>query len=882
MCKVFISYSHDNEEHNNKVANLAAKLRAQGVDVELDTYTPHPDEGWPTYMLHNVVDSQFTLCICSQKYKDRFEQRELIGVGKGAKFEGKLITEIIYESEVIGKFIPILLDCGYGEETIPIVLRQYTRYNLSNDAEFIDLYARLINQEKQRKPPLGSRVSIHDLERAMQVRNPSEEFCDKVKKQCIARFRSNGLDETTAVAIFNKALLSDRFNYLLPQNRKTNYVVGDFGSGKSLAFSILYLHKVSMQENAIFLSAKNIPREIHLDQYLNTDSIKEKTTVFIDGLDEVNYSDGKKIIDDIILCETYCNDIYFLVSTRASSLVLANCSNQIVNINPLSLDESIELMQQVSDNTIPVGTILSWREELKDTLLNPFFAILAGIYFKETNQILGLSKQAFFKYLIQKSIQPLGMDEEILNQLQIIAVKYIDQEQNRILISDLPATIKLQNVLKTGLIQIEDDYIYFSLTIIAQWLAASAIKSNIVNPRTITKTQTDIIKWRYSIMLLMGDSSFDGSKELFQDIVTHYPGIASQIINDNIIREDINNLPSAEICGNQIAFCIRSWALGLKKLAKSLIPYDGDNICTFKILTTGPWLYIWWEICYSGKDFEVVTTPPDDEKYCFSTFRKVGKTSIWPWIVTFEFISRQMKNFIDSKPLFSDFEDLKEEYVYDIARKLLHKGSLHRDDISIKELKKILSGANTTLSLNILGRAVDKLEKEGQLVLNYPHIQPDLPQMPGWVWDSYSHTQILKYIQEIYKKAINTYKKLCDNVFAGLSNVMPKRLMLPATMYINYNKGQGSFPAPTIRWYFLCKQQDQESEIIVEDSEGIANMDEIYKRILSSISCYRANVTFLCSASICTQILDIFKEMPLHIIIFDWLKDDLRNIGWIS
>lgn len=882
MCKVFISYSHDNEEHKNKVANLAAKLRVQGVDVELDTYTPHPDEGWPTYMLHNVVDSQFTLCICSQKYKDRFEQREPIGVGKGAKFEGKLITQIIYESEVNGKFIPILLDSGYGEETIPIVLRQYTHYNISNDAEFIDLYAKLINQEEQRKPPLGSKVSIHDLERALQVRNPSEEFCDKVKKQCIARFRSNGVDEATATAILNKLLLSDGFNYLLPQDRKTNYVVGDFGSGKSLAFSILYLQKIYSQESAIFLSAKNIPREINLDKYLDVDSIKEKTTVFIDGLDEISYSDGKKIIDDIILCETYCNDIYFVVSTRPSSLVSNNCSNQIVNIKLLSLDESVELMQQVSDNTIPVGTILGWREELKDTLLNPFFAILAGIYFKETSQFLGLSKQAFIKYLIQKSIQPFGMDEKILNQLQIIAVKYIDQEQNKILISDLPTTIEIQNVLKTGLIQIEDDYIYFSLPIIAQWLAASAIKTNIVDSKTITNTQAELIKWRYSIMLLMGDSSFDDSKELFQDIVTQYPGMASQIINDNVIREDINNIPSAEICGSQIAFCIQSWALGLKILAKTLIPYDGDNICTFKILTTGPWLYIWWDTCYYGKDFEVVTTPPDDDNYCYRAFRRVGKTSMWPWIVTFDFVSRQMKDFINRKPLFSSFEDLKEEYLYDIARKIIRQGILYREDISIETLRESLNATKPSQSVNILSQAVNALEKDGQTVLKYPHIQPDLSQISGWVWNRYSHPQTIKYIQEIYEKAINTYKKLCDNVFVGLSNAMPKRLMLPATMYITYNEGKGSYPAPTIKWYFLCKQQNQESEIIVEDSKNTADMNEIYKRILSSISCYRTNVMLLCSTSICTQQLDIFHDMPLHKIILDWLNDDLRDIGWIG
>lgn len=880
MDKVFISYSHDNETHNQKVADLAAKLRKLGVDVELDQYTPHPDEGWPTYMIKNVTNSRFTLCICSQPYKDRFEQREPIGVGKGAKFEGKLITEIIYESEVTDKFIPILLDDGYSDTTIPIVLKSYTRYDVSNETEFSKLYARLTDQESQIKPPLGTIVPIHELQKTLGIKNPSEEMCDKIKKQCIARFRSNGLTEKIANNIFNHLLCSNQFNYLLPRDRKTNYVVGDFGSGKSLALAVLYLQKASSQENALILSAKDIPTDITLDKYLNVETIKEKTTIFIDGLDEVSYNSGKKIIDGIILSETYCDELYFVVSTRPNLLVTSNCSEQIVDIQSLCLDDSVDLMQRISGNTIPVGTILGWREELKDTLLNPFFAILAGIYFKETNQFLGLSKQSFIKYLIQKSIHPLGMDEEILHQLQTIAVIYVNNEQNEILISDLPSTVKIQEILRTGLIQLENDYISFNLPIVAQWLAALAIKNGVVDIRLISNNQDEIIKWRYSIMLLMGDCSFEDSKRIFESIVIKYPGLASQIIKDNVIREEINVLPSAEVCGKQIAYCINSWVAGLKNLAKAVIPYDGKNICTFKISTSGSWLYIWWMKHYSGQDFEVVTSPPDENEYYYSTGTRVGKTSIWPWIITFNFLSHQLKNFIDSKPLFSDFQDLKEEFIYDTARKVLRKGSLCREDIPLDVLQKSLQPANKMLSIKLLQSEISRLEKSGQSFLQYPHTQPDQPITSGWVWNCYSHKQTIEYIRTLYKKAVDVYYKLCNEVFAGLCNVMPKRLMLPVKMHINYIEGQGNYPAPTINWYFLCN--NQENEIEVDESYNVDDLDKIYKEIYSSIICYRPSIAALCPVSICTQLLDIFNEMPLHKIVYSWLKEDLRSIGWID
>lgn len=383
-------------------------------------------------------------------------------------------------------------------------------------------------------------------------------------------------------------------------------------------------------------------------------------------------------------------------------------------------------------------------------------------------------------------------------------------------------------------------------------------------------------------MLFMGDSSFEDSKVYFKDVVVKYPGLASQILIDNTIREDINYLPSADICGSQISFCIHTWAEGLKKFAQAVIPYDGEKICTFKISVQGPWLYIWWMKKYLGQDYEVVTSPPNENEYYYSTGTRVGKTSIWPWIVTFNFLSNRMKNFIESKPLFSDFQDLKEEFLYDVARKVLHQGSLCREDLSLNELKKSIDRIQKTLSISILQSEISRLEKAGQPVLAYPHVKPDQTIASGWTWDRYSHDQTMDYIHSLYKKAVVVYQRLCDEVFSGLSNMMPYRLMLPATMYIHYHRSNGSYTSPTISWYFMCREQQQENEVVVTESDG-ANIhdDNTYKEILASITHYRATIASLCPVSISTGLLDIFNEMPLHKIIFRWLNEDLKAIGWI-
>jgi hypothetical protein len=43
--KVFISYSHDSQEHKDRILALANRLRAGGIDCNIDQYEESPAEG---------------------------------------------------------------------------------------------------------------------------------------------------------------------------------------------------------------------------------------------------------------------------------------------------------------------------------------------------------------------------------------------------------------------------------------------------------------------------------------------------------------------------------------------------------------------------------------------------------------------------------------------------------------------------------------------------------------------------------------------------------------------------------------------------------------------------------------------------------------------
>jgi hypothetical protein len=145
--RVFISYSHDSLEHARRVMGLAERLRKDGVDAQLDQYVAGtPARGWPRWMEDQLDSSEFVLVICTETYCQRFLGREEPDKGKGADWEGSLITlELYHTRSDTNKFVPVLFD-RQDEPFIPRPLSGHTHYLLSSEDNYAKLYAFLTGQ----------------------------------------------------------------------------------------------------------------------------------------------------------------------------------------------------------------------------------------------------------------------------------------------------------------------------------------------------------------------------------------------------------------------------------------------------------------------------------------------------------------------------------------------------------------------------------------------------------------------------------------------------------------------------------------------------------------------------------------------------------------
>jgi TIR domain len=155
---VFISYSHDADDHRTRVLGLSERLRADGIETILDRYVERgsPPEGWPRWMLNGLEKATHVLCVCTDTYYRRFRGREVPGKGKGVDWEGAIITQSLYDARsVSSKFIPVLF-AGSDAPYVPEPLRGQTFHVMDCDAGYEALYDALLDQSGVVPRPVGT------------------------------------------------------------------------------------------------------------------------------------------------------------------------------------------------------------------------------------------------------------------------------------------------------------------------------------------------------------------------------------------------------------------------------------------------------------------------------------------------------------------------------------------------------------------------------------------------------------------------------------------------------------------------------------------------------------------------------------------------------
>lgn len=240
--KVFISYSHDSPEHSERVLALSERLRDDGITTQLDQYVNGtPGKGWPRWMLDQLDGADFVLIVCTETYYRRFRGHEEPGKGKGADWEGAIITQEIYDkrSDTL-KFVPVLF-LATDESFIPEPSRSLTYYLLNAEKNYNSLYDFLLGQAGVEPGTIGT-LKPKERRRGVPLTfNEPEISLDKPPRISPTRLSVTGkkfVGREQELAMLDRAWNS-------AGNQKINIVslVGQGGEGKSAIALEWYLRK---------------------------------------------------------------------------------------------------------------------------------------------------------------------------------------------------------------------------------------------------------------------------------------------------------------------------------------------------------------------------------------------------------------------------------------------------------------------------------------------------------------------------------------------------------------------------------------------------------------------------------------------------------------
>ncbi|MEO8205279.1 MAG: toll/interleukin-1 receptor domain-containing protein [Chthoniobacterales bacterium] len=171
---IFISYSHDSEEHKNWVRGLAESLRKCGVDVILDQWEISPGDDIPKFMEQSVKRSSFVVMICTEPYIRKVDD----GMG-GAGYEAMVVTGELITNLGTRKFIPVMRQSA-NNKLLPACISSRCFVDFSDNDDFNTKLEELVrsihNTPQFKKPPLGKNpynIDNSTKEKNTETKNPT-------------------------------------------------------------------------------------------------------------------------------------------------------------------------------------------------------------------------------------------------------------------------------------------------------------------------------------------------------------------------------------------------------------------------------------------------------------------------------------------------------------------------------------------------------------------------------------------------------------------------------------------------------------------------------------------------------------------------------------
>lgn len=657
--------------------------------------------------------------------------------------------------------------------------------------------------------------------------------------------------------------------------------------------------------------------------------------IIIDELDKVPVSQAFEIVRQSYLLTEIWQKTTIIFTSRPIQDIERIYKDDLIQIPPLSFEQAHHLIESISDQEVNPMRLRDLGASVEEVITYPLFALLLGRYWREGESRPISTRAELLSNLVDDSLLQAGKSHDIYKQYLIkLAVRCIEFGNKAVSLADLDLSkSEQQALLDSRLVVRQSGGITFPLSIFTQWFAYLALEENLSQIEKYLQDPEQLENWRYALIVAIGNSSQTITSKILTPIVEKYPSFVVEIIRSslsNSLNSQRVSLPSIQECGDQLRTSMSAWVKGIGSLARLIAPIREDGtLCPVGVeIRHDNFLESGW---YLGNEkLADIQKLPDDNYVTRSTWgnfqgRRPSHQSAWAWLwnlntlraalaaeistatipVNQGIISREA-SWRASLAIFQNWQD----------RRLIDHNLPKPQEISVKFLTEAMSQIDDELRQNhyrLLPEIHSTCNKEQDFCLNCLRQEIKLMQANNTSDFSVAYTDVdiaykrmrwnsnpekindlKKRVEEIYKAALDEYQNLSklwfENFVSGMqiAGMLPARLVGIFTPPMLPDNPHGS--SPVFVWYLEPLSENSQNIVEIEFNEDVKNHPyETYckqsNNIANQLRKLRPNASVWLRCNPHGSYLDISlfrSDAPVTVLVYSWLKEDLRSISWID
>jgi hypothetical protein len=712
--------------------------------------------------------------------------------------------------------------------------------------------------------------------------------------RCETLWISIGVEPSEAIALASQPSIGARQDFLSTITRGFNWIVGDFGAGKSLAVERLFQQLLAdycsgkVTQIPVFLRAPELEGNVGSAARVAGKRLgsieRHGMFLIVDALDEAGFRRARDLLYQAYEFSRSWDQVTILVTSVL--LPVGDAFEEFRRALPPLLDEEVEIIA----SRFAGRRVYYWEahHSLGSDAKLPLFAVLLGMRLRVVQQ-RPASRGELIEEVVQKAIKARSYSvETLMERLCQLAVASTDLEGGPVLARNLRwSPVELTALCQSRLVTEHDGTIQFPVSSIRLWFAAEALHNGAISPDSFAHNRPRVFAWWQAFEMFLAVGSFEGAARLLTNLAAEQPALAAKLVagafRNHQVR-DVKSTMSATELGSQTQQSLRAWVEGVNVLSPLFATTDSSGKpLPIQAAIDGDKFYVAWvddvgaptsvavplqELVSGGKHVRFYTKR-DQAAHVWDSSLDIVASELERVRRSMEANARNLDEFF----LYEDTWNAAMAFVR--KRAPWAEASLPWSEIHMH--RSILEMAGHWLHL-------ERFREEQPDCFRAPHPPADLPDADGsWISQRYSPKAAQAREESILLHSIQSYQRVVQKYFPKFAHDLAYSAWWPIKLVGAFEavSGENEFRDWVVTYCLepVSSEKDVAVRLMAESREEFSR-DFDWDAFRSKIAILRPNTR--ARAWMNSTVAHLHNTHPATTLVFDWLKEDLLKAGWGS